>query len=197
MVAPPSGPELNWLEPAAHNGLVAGSSPAGPTTLSRLTELSPYEWAETPQYGGIPGLSIERFGGRDGFTRVNWPPQSIRLSGPSSATKPSRIIRRASVFLLRRHSFPGVLGSLSGFWTWFPCRRRAQDRCNLPDIEARPCRRPCRQAASLRRFMARASSSNECTRTRWSQIAAETIGSSAPVASISGASLASIVADEP
>src|SRR6201989_306239 len=26
------GPVAQWLEPAAHNGLVAGSSPAGPTT---------------------------------------------------------------------------------------------------------------------------------------------------------------------
>ena len=29
----PSGPVAQWLEPTAHNGLVAGSSPAGPTTL--------------------------------------------------------------------------------------------------------------------------------------------------------------------
>src|ERR1700681_3842013 len=28
-----AGPVAQWLEPAAHNGLVAGSSPAGPTTL--------------------------------------------------------------------------------------------------------------------------------------------------------------------
>ena len=27
----PVGPVAQWLEPAAHNGLVAGSSPAGPT----------------------------------------------------------------------------------------------------------------------------------------------------------------------
>jgi hypothetical protein len=26
------GPVAQWLEPAAHNGLVAGSSPAGPTS---------------------------------------------------------------------------------------------------------------------------------------------------------------------
>src|SRR3954469_6274023 len=31
------GPVAQWLEPAAHNGLVAGSSPAGPTTHSRAT----------------------------------------------------------------------------------------------------------------------------------------------------------------
>src|SRR5712692_11814211 len=30
-----AGPVAQWLEPAAHNGLVAGSSPAGPTTHSR------------------------------------------------------------------------------------------------------------------------------------------------------------------
>ena len=30
----PSGPVAQWLEPAAHNGLVAGSSPARPTTFS-------------------------------------------------------------------------------------------------------------------------------------------------------------------
>src|SRR5579871_3969558 len=29
----PGGPVAQWLEPAAHHGLVAGSSPAGPTTL--------------------------------------------------------------------------------------------------------------------------------------------------------------------
>jgi hypothetical protein len=29
--ATPAGPVAQWLEPAAHNGLVAGSSPAGPT----------------------------------------------------------------------------------------------------------------------------------------------------------------------
>ncbi len=28
------GPVAQWLEPTAHNGLVAGSSPAGPTTMS-------------------------------------------------------------------------------------------------------------------------------------------------------------------
>ena len=31
--ARPDGPVAQWLEPAAHNGLVAGSSPARPTTL--------------------------------------------------------------------------------------------------------------------------------------------------------------------
>src|SRR5258708_40051839 len=29
-----AGPVAQWLEPAAHNGLVAGSSPAGPTNKS-------------------------------------------------------------------------------------------------------------------------------------------------------------------
>src|ERR1700719_3027780 len=30
-----AGPVAQWLEPAAHNGLVAGSSPAGPTNEIR------------------------------------------------------------------------------------------------------------------------------------------------------------------
>ena len=30
---PAAGPVAQWLEPAAHNGLVAGSSPAGPTSF--------------------------------------------------------------------------------------------------------------------------------------------------------------------
>src|ERR1700722_15310220 len=35
-VEPPrQGPVAQWLEPAAHNGLVGGSSPPGPTTHSR------------------------------------------------------------------------------------------------------------------------------------------------------------------
>ncbi len=33
------GPVAQWLEPAAHNGLVAGSSPAGPTSLRLLRKL--------------------------------------------------------------------------------------------------------------------------------------------------------------
>jgi hypothetical protein len=32
-VRTPDGPVAQWLEPAAHNGLVAGSSPARPTIL--------------------------------------------------------------------------------------------------------------------------------------------------------------------
>jgi hypothetical protein len=39
-VAPSLGARLfQWLELAAHNGLVAGSSPAGPTTLGGLCGL--------------------------------------------------------------------------------------------------------------------------------------------------------------
>ncbi len=34
-----AGPVAQWLEPAAHNGLVAGSSPAGPTSLRWLRQL--------------------------------------------------------------------------------------------------------------------------------------------------------------
>jgi hypothetical protein len=36
--APPVGPVAQWLEPAAHNGLVAGSSPARPT--SQILEIT-------------------------------------------------------------------------------------------------------------------------------------------------------------
>jgi hypothetical protein len=36
---PAAGPVAQWLEPAAHNGLVAGSSPAGPTSLRWLRQL--------------------------------------------------------------------------------------------------------------------------------------------------------------
>jgi hypothetical protein len=31
------GPVAQWLEPTAHNGLVGGSNPPGPTTQSRAT----------------------------------------------------------------------------------------------------------------------------------------------------------------
>src|SRR5215218_4751223 len=34
------GPVAQWLEPSAHNGLVAGSSPAGPTIITEI--LMPY-----------------------------------------------------------------------------------------------------------------------------------------------------------
>src|SRR5271165_4832822 len=34
-MARPVGPVAQWLEPAAHNGLVAGSSPARPTSARR------------------------------------------------------------------------------------------------------------------------------------------------------------------
>ena len=53
----PAGPVAQWLEPAAHNGLVAGSSPAGPTTHS--AELANTETAcESPRNGGFLGGSI-------------------------------------------------------------------------------------------------------------------------------------------
>src|SRR5262245_46191046 len=35
---PAAGPVAQWLEPAAHNGLVAGSSPAGPTNVFNSSE---------------------------------------------------------------------------------------------------------------------------------------------------------------
>ena len=36
-----AGPVAQWLEPAAHNGLVAGSSPARPTTIQSGAEIQP------------------------------------------------------------------------------------------------------------------------------------------------------------
>src|SRR6185312_14269103 len=35
-----SGPVAQWLEPTAHNGLVAGSSPAGPTNRAPPSDFS-------------------------------------------------------------------------------------------------------------------------------------------------------------
>ncbi len=35
--APPAGPVAQWLEPTAHNGLVVGSSPTGPTSLFKVS----------------------------------------------------------------------------------------------------------------------------------------------------------------
>ncbi|MET4278090.1 hypothetical protein ABIB68_006491 [Bradyrhizobium sp. F1.2.2] len=35
-----AGPVAQWLEPAAHNGLVAGSSPAGPTSANPIRSLA-------------------------------------------------------------------------------------------------------------------------------------------------------------
>src|SRR5262249_28361998 len=40
------GPVAQWLEPAAHNGLVAGSSPAGPTNV--LNDLGSGRFERTP-----------------------------------------------------------------------------------------------------------------------------------------------------
>src|SRR3954464_9752481 len=56
-----SGPVAQWLEPTAHNGLVAGSSPAGPTTFS----LAILNFSA----GGI--LADHRFDHRNVFLR--WP----------------------------------------------------------------------------------------------------------------------------
>lgn len=41
---PARGPVAQWLEPTAHNGLVAGSSPAGPTTVSLSYSLKADRW---------------------------------------------------------------------------------------------------------------------------------------------------------
>src|SRR6185312_16521384 len=60
-----AGPVAQWLEPAAHNGLVAGSSPAGPTTLrpsgyaaTRRSkgEACPAELERSESEAGLAGL---------------------------------------------------------------------------------------------------------------------------------------------
>ena len=50
------GPVAQWLEPTAHNGLVAGSSPAGPTTISRRNR--PHRTPRTAL--GIQGMCTPR-----------------------------------------------------------------------------------------------------------------------------------------
>ena len=37
---PRQGPVAQWLEPAAHNGLVGGSSPPGPTNYNDLVTMT-------------------------------------------------------------------------------------------------------------------------------------------------------------
>jgi hypothetical protein len=49
---PRQGPVAQWLEPAAHNGLVGGSSPPGPTTQSRVCGNFPAA-GEKPPDGGM------------------------------------------------------------------------------------------------------------------------------------------------
>src|SRR5262249_15581859 len=49
------GPVAQWLEPAAHNGLVGGSSPPGPTTQSSRTMfflVAPPKWAFPREFLG-------------------------------------------------------------------------------------------------------------------------------------------------
>jgi hypothetical protein len=43
-----AGPVAQWLEPAAHNGLVAGSSPAGPT--KKISNIPSFVWPERDQH---------------------------------------------------------------------------------------------------------------------------------------------------
>src|SRR5437588_7270866 len=49
-----AGPVAQWLELAAHNRLVGGSSPPGPTTHSRSNGDFPVWW-ETGRIGGLVG----------------------------------------------------------------------------------------------------------------------------------------------
>ena len=47
-----AGPVAQWLEPTAHNGLVGGSSPPGPTTQSIVCGDFPTH-GENPRIGGV------------------------------------------------------------------------------------------------------------------------------------------------
>jgi hypothetical protein len=51
--APPVGPVAQWLEPAAHNGLVAGSSPARPTSHSQALSHSASSCESLDIFGGF------------------------------------------------------------------------------------------------------------------------------------------------
>jgi hypothetical protein len=57
------GPVAQWLEPTAHNGLVGGSSPPGPTThafepgISRLAQKGP-NWQAVRSVQGSPPRPI-------------------------------------------------------------------------------------------------------------------------------------------
>src|SRR6266404_3234654 len=46
-----AGPVAQWLEPAAHNGLVAGSSPAGPTNEIKYLAEQPFLWRTVSRTG--------------------------------------------------------------------------------------------------------------------------------------------------
>ena len=80
-----AGPVAQWLEPAAHNGLVAGSSPAGPTTLRP----SGYAWRS---HAGPEGRSVvsgvaERSESEDGRAKAG----SLSLPTKISKTTPCKV----------------------------------------------------------------------------------------------------------
>ena len=54
------GPVAQWLEPAAHNGLVAGSSPAGPTSDAPLAAIDRHVLRDAPFLPGSNGLGRRR-----------------------------------------------------------------------------------------------------------------------------------------
>jgi hypothetical protein len=54
---PPHGPVAQWLEPAAHNGLVGGSSPPGPTTHSFELGIFPL-CAKGPELAGCAAGAV-------------------------------------------------------------------------------------------------------------------------------------------
>ena len=57
----PAGPVAQWLEPAAHNGLVAGSSPAGPTTFAGCVRTTKERFDRRPRATRFLPLRTTRF----------------------------------------------------------------------------------------------------------------------------------------
>jgi hypothetical protein len=53
------GPVAQWLEPAAHNGLVAGSSPAGPTSGAALGAKPAGETSLSETESNDPAVPLE------------------------------------------------------------------------------------------------------------------------------------------
>lgn len=98
------GPVAQWLEPTAHNGLVAGSSPAGPTTISPLQHpgnrpaRAPVRGLPKPEPQTCESPARRPSGGVVGVTG----PACRRPRGPFQAT-PGR--RRSTA--TRREDLPG------------------------------------------------------------------------------------------
>ena len=86
-----AGPVAQWLEPTAHNGLVAGSSPAGPTTKSM-------GYRQLFRRGGITAPEMLRFA-------------RLSFNSGCSQTSPRRSMRQQPLLLNRR--FGGFIARMS------------------------------------------------------------------------------------